>query len=155
MSVNPFPNKPWILRGLQDKSFENTEGKGEIARNEQFLLFPQCFLPNWITLCYFHQIYYCRLQTLSVWKSLKLDVWERVNLIHNPFPNKPWFLRVCSTSLLKTPWEKEKMLVTSNLSSSHSVFYPSKQALVFTCLQYKSLLKTPREKQISSISIKI
>ena len=35
----------------------------------------------------------------------------------NPFPNKPWFLRVCSTSLLKTLWEKEKLVVTS-------VFYP-------------------------------
>ena len=22
--------------------------------------------------------------------------------LFNPFPNKPWFLRVCSTSLLKT-----------------------------------------------------
>ena len=30
----------------------------------------------------------------------------------NPFPNKPWFLRVCSISLLKTLWEKEKLLVT-------------------------------------------
>ena len=29
---------------LQHKSFEKTVGKGEIARNEQFLLFPQCFL---------------------------------------------------------------------------------------------------------------
>ena len=28
----------------------------------------------------------------------------------------PWFLRVCSTSLLKTLWEKEKLLVTSNFS---------------------------------------
>ena len=27
------------------KSFENTAGKGEIALYEQFLLFPQCFLP--------------------------------------------------------------------------------------------------------------
>ena len=26
------------------KSVENTAGKGEIARYEQFLLFPQCFL---------------------------------------------------------------------------------------------------------------
>ena len=34
----------------------------------------------------------------------------------NPFPNKPWFLRVCSTCLLKTLWEKEKLLVTSNFS---------------------------------------
>ena len=42
----------------------------------------------------------------------------------NPFPNKPWFLRVCSISLLKTLWEKEKLLVTSNFSFSHSVFYP-------------------------------
>ena len=41
----------------------------------------------------------------------------------NLFPNKPWFLRVCGTSLLKTPWEKEKLLVTSNFSFSHSVFY--------------------------------
>ena len=38
----------------QYKSFENTVGKGEIARNEQFLLFPQCFLPDWITFCHFH-----------------------------------------------------------------------------------------------------
>ena len=42
----------------------------------------------------------------------------------NPFPNKPCFLRVCSTSLLKTLCEKEKLLVTSNFSFSHSIFYP-------------------------------
>ena len=29
---------------LQYKSFEDTAGKGEIARNKQFILFPQCFL---------------------------------------------------------------------------------------------------------------
>ena len=42
----------------------------------------------------------------------------------NPFPNKPWFLRVYSTILSKTLWEKEKLLVTSNFSFSHGVFYP-------------------------------
>ena len=42
----------------------------------------------------------------------------------NPFPNKPWFFCVCSTSLLKTQWEKEKWLGTSNFSFTHSVFYP-------------------------------
>ena len=42
----------------------------------------------------------------------------------NPFPNKPWFSRVRSTSLLKTLWEKEKLLVTSNFSFSRSVFKP-------------------------------
>ena len=39
--VNPFPNNPRFL--LQCKSFKNTVGKGEIACNEQFLLFPECF----------------------------------------------------------------------------------------------------------------
>ena len=42
----------------------------------------------------------------------------------NLFPNKPWFLGVCSTSFLKTLREKEKLLVMSNFSFSHSVFYP-------------------------------
>ena len=41
----------------------------------------------------------------------------------NPFPNKPWFLRVYHTNLLKTQREKEKLLVTSNFSFSHGVFY--------------------------------
>ena len=46
------------------------------------------------------------------------------NVFFNPFPNKPWLLRACSISLLKTLWEKKKLLVTSNFSFSHSVFYP-------------------------------
>ena len=41
----------------------------------------------------------------------------------NPFPNKPWFLRVCSTSLLKTLWEQEKLLVTSNLIFPFAVVF--------------------------------
>ena len=45
----------------------------------------------------------------------------------NPFPNKPLFWHVCSTSLLKTLWEKEKLLVTSNFSFFRSVFYPSRE----------------------------
>ena len=32
----------------QQIAFENIAGKGEIARNEQFLLFPQCFVLNQI-----------------------------------------------------------------------------------------------------------
>ena len=45
-----------LVYSLLYKSFGNTVGKGEIARNEQFLLFPQCFLPLWRTLCHFYQI---------------------------------------------------------------------------------------------------
>ena len=68
------------------KWVENTEGKGEIANYQQFLLFPQCF-------------------------------------------QKTWFLCVCSTGLLKTLWEKEKLfekeklLKMSNFSFPSSVFY--------------------------------
>ena len=50
------------------------------------------------------------------------NVWTTLMVTFNPFPNKPWFLRVCSKSLLKTLWEKEKLLVTSNFSFSHRVF---------------------------------
>ena len=42
----------------------------------------------------------------------------------NPFPNKSCFLHVCSTSLLKTLWEKEKLFVMTNFTFSHSVSYP-------------------------------
>ena len=76
---------------------ENTVGKGEIAHYEQFLLFPQCSK-----------------KACFLGASKGVIVWEWVN----PFPNKPWVLRVCSTCLLKTLWEKEKLLATSNFSFS-------------------------------------
>ena len=52
----PIPKQTLVFTCLQYMSFENTVGKGEIARNEQFLLFPQCFLPIRRTICQFHQI---------------------------------------------------------------------------------------------------
>ena len=55
-------------------------GKGKIAHNDQFLLFPQCFLPVWRTFCHLHQVQNCCLQTLSVWNSLRFVVWERVKM---------------------------------------------------------------------------
>ena len=67
-----------VFMGLQYKSFENTGGNGEIARNKQFLLFPQCFLPILRTFWHFHQVQNRRLQTLLVWKSVKFVIWEMV-----------------------------------------------------------------------------
>ena len=43
--------------------------------------------------------------------------------LNNPLPNKPRFLLVCSTSLLKTLWGKKKLLVKSNFSFFRSVFF--------------------------------
>ena len=142
-NFNTFLNKLLsYLTCLQWKPFENTEGKGEIAHDEQFLLFPQYFLTIWRTFCYFHQIQNCFLQTLWVWKSLKSVVWEVVKLVQfkdtciwknefvfNPFPNKPWFLHVCSSSLLKTLWENEKLLITSNFSFSPLCAYKELSAI--------------------------
>ena len=102
---------------LRKKPFKNIVRKGENAANQHFLLFPQCFLPIPEQISFFHPYLFCRLQALSIWTSLEFC------FLINPFPNKPWFLRVCSTSFLKTLWEKEKLLATSNFSFSHSVFY--------------------------------
>ena len=41
----------------QQTAFENIVGKGEIARNEQFLLFPHCFLLNQIIVSPFVHIF--------------------------------------------------------------------------------------------------
>ena len=65
---------------LQFEAFENTVGKGEIARDEQFLLFPQFFEPVWRTFCDFHQTSELSSATLSFWNSRKLVIWERVKL---------------------------------------------------------------------------
>ena len=40
---NPFPNKPWFLRVCSTSLLKTLREKGEIARNEQFLLFPTVF----------------------------------------------------------------------------------------------------------------
>ena len=50
----------------------------------------------------------------------------------NPFPHNDTFWHPWKTSLLKTLWEKEKLLTTSNFSFSHSVFYPFAYFLPFS-----------------------
>ena len=67
-----------------------------------------------------------------VWLSQDFGNMNLFIMQFNPFPNKPWFLRACSKSLLKTLWEKEKLLVTSNFSFSRSVFSPfGEHSLIF------------------------
>ena len=95
------------------KSFQNyCVGKGANAGNQHFLIFPQYLRPfsKQNSISGTHLI--CRLQMLSIWTSL--NFWHVVQ--RTPLPNKPWFLRVYSTSLLKTLQEKEKLLITSNFS---------------------------------------
>ena len=50
----------------QQTAFENLVWKGEIARDEQFLLFPQCFLLNQIIVSLFVHIFYISLFTAEL-----------------------------------------------------------------------------------------
>ena len=52
ISVLNFPKQALVFQCLQYKSFEITKEKGEIAHNEQFPLFPQCFLWFRRTFCH-------------------------------------------------------------------------------------------------------
>ena len=65
-------------------AFENIVGKGQITRNEQFLLFPQCFLLDQIMYPYLSIFLTSYHYLLLNFKSLKFAynslVWERVNL---------------------------------------------------------------------------
>ena len=76
---------------LKCKSFENTEGKGEIARYEQFLLFPQCFQ-----------------KACFPGASKGVIVWEWVK----PLPNNKFL----DWSKLKTFTDNKKMLLKNRSS---------------------------------------
>ena len=101
----------------------------------RFLIFLKCFYTPGTTLDHFG--FHSKGISLKCTKEFLLDQTQSIpsiiSFFHNdflecervinPFPNKPWFLRVCSSSLFKTLWEKEKLLITSNFSFSHSIFY--------------------------------
>ena len=63
---NRFPKQALAFTCLQSRSFENTVGKGEIARDEQFLLFPQFFF------FFFYQ--YGELSAISI--KFEIDVYK-------------------------------------------------------------------------------
>ena len=65
-----FIFKPWFLRVCRTSLLKTLREKEKLLVMNSFSFFPQCFLPTWRTFCHFHQIYNCRLQTLSIWKNL-------------------------------------------------------------------------------------
>ena len=103
----PFPKQALVFTCLPYKSFENTVGKGEIACDKQFLLFPQCFLLILRAFCHIHQIWNSR---------LKLSQFRRVqNLSHdfglcNPLPDN----KILAQSRLKA-YADDKLNVTQNI----------------------------------------
>ena len=79
------------------KRIENIVGKGEIAHHEQFLLFQHSFQKT----CNANKCFLVKGKA-----TLKLLSANALNAI-NPFPNKPWFLRVYSKSLENTAGKGE------------------------------------------------
>ena len=70
--LNPLLHKIFILTHQQQRAFENIVGKEEIARNEQFLLLPQCFLLSQIIVTHLSIFVTSYFYLLLNWKSPKL-----------------------------------------------------------------------------------
>ena len=81
--------------------------KGENAGNQHFLLLLQCF---YLTKDRFHVWVTFNFPPANIFNldKSKILLFGKVSTL---FPSKPWFLHICSTSLLKTLWEKEKLLL--------------------------------------------
>ena len=135
---------------LKKKPFENIVGKGEIAGNQHFIFSPQCFLPIPKRISDFKSDLLCYLQMLSIWTSIKnlsfgeglmclcvtsyqADHYQTTNfrffqterVRRRQFQIGRKWKKVIQTGRKhcgKTPWEKEKLLITSNFSFSHGVF---------------------------------
>ena len=96
------------LKEFADDNFKfgkNSRKLSKQVKNQAISPLPTVFSKGW----------YCR--------QVKNQGLLGKELIINPFRNKPWFLSVCNTSLSKTLWVKEELLVMSNFSFSHCVFY--------------------------------
>ena len=81
--------------------FENNVGKGENAGNQHFLLFPECFLLFLKQISLFQLHWFCRLQMLSIWTSLKFCY--LFTYILHWLRNK--FLQLILISLDSASWE--------------------------------------------------
>ena len=68
-------------------SFENTVGKGEIARDEQFLFFPQCFLLSAIFIKIQNVV--CKLFQFGRVTNLSFGKPDRKPAIKKPNTNAP------------------------------------------------------------------
>ena len=87
----------------------------------------------------------CRSKTMCTCNlyPCKFQVCLQVDI--NPFRNKPWFLRVSSTSLLKTLWEKgeiarnEQLLLYPVFSTHLETLLPFSSNLKFMSANYLSL----------------
>ena len=80
LMFNPFPISPGFYMSAVQGFWKHCGEKEEMLVPSSFFFFPTVFSNLLENFCYFHQIWNCRLQTLSVWKILKFVIWERLIL---------------------------------------------------------------------------
>ena len=85
--------------------------------------------------------WHCIAPLADTWNPFITNITIRGNWF-NPLPHNPDFLLPAEKSLLKTLWEKEKMLVTSIFSFTHNVFYPSQNKFQFFIYIYFVICKS-------------
>ena len=75
---SPFQNKPWLLRVCSTNPLKTLQEKGKLHVTSNFSFSHSVFyLFGDLTAIFVKlEIVFCK---LSVWKSLKLVIWERVN----------------------------------------------------------------------------
>ena len=130
--IKPFSKQAHGFTWLQYKSFGNTVEKEEIACNEQFLHFPQCFLPIWRTIQPLHEIQNC---CLSVWKSPNFVIWEGLKLERQALivpadilqkiciRNRKFLLEICFSLVMKnerTGWISFKTKLSLHTEGSYT-----------------------------------
>ena len=119
LSLKHFPNKPWFLHVSSASLLKTLREKEKLLITSNFSFSLSVFYQFGELSAIFIKLEIVVCKLLSVWKSLKFGVGERVNSIQLvPILNVPE-----KRSLFKT-WEKENMLVTSIFFFSQNVFYP-------------------------------
>ena len=70
-----------------DNFLKNIVGKGEIARYEQFLLFPQCFLLSQIIVSQFVHIFYIKSLFATEMEEPKIGISGKGLTLYDTIPN--------------------------------------------------------------------
>ena len=105
---------------------------------------------------HFHHILNCLLQTLSVWKSLKFVVWERVKvLIFQPSIKEDLFFTGSNGTLPRpTPPPHPERFVFTLYAFVNELYNRLQNKLwFFSCLQYKSFEYTTFSTMFSELSV--
>ena len=92
---------------------------GNFKQHAELFLWHECYFTGWCSIGFNRN---------SIQSTLKLCSNSCPTQVILASSNDPWFLHVCSTNSLKTLWEKEKLIVTSNFSFSQ-YFLPSQRPI--------------------------